>query len=319
MAETRSVAVIGAGIMGAGLAVHLSLQGCSVTLVDHRQSNLDEATDRIRNSVEFLNDRSRPGEGTITSDELIASIETTLDPDAGVAGADLVLETVSEELSVKQSVFEAVAAAAPEDAILASNTSGIPITEIASAIPAAADRVVGCHWWNPPYLMPLVEVVRGQETSEETVARTVSFVESVDRNPIVVERDVPGFVWNRIQFAVLRECMHIVEEGIASIEDVDAAVRDGYALRTAVVGPFETVDLSGLDLFETIAADLYPHLCDDDTPGDLFEEHVRAGRTGADAGSGFYEYDRPVDVLLEDRDRKIRGLLEALDSDLSGS
>jgi 3-hydroxybutyryl-CoA dehydrogenase len=308
MSEPTHVAVIGAGIMGSGLATHFMLEGCDVTLVDHRQSNLDEATERIRDAVELLRDEA---DVTATREEVVDAVEMTLDQDEGVSDADIVLETVSEDLSVKQSVFAEIARAAPEDAILASNTSGIQITDIASGVPDAADRIVGCHWWNPPYLMPLVEVVRGEETSDRTVERVISFVEGVDRNPITVERDVPGFVWNRIQFAVLRECMHIVDEGIASIEDVDAAVRDGYALRTAVVGPFETVDLSGLELFRDISRDLYPHLCTDETPSDLFDEYLEAGRTGVADGAGFYDYDRPASEILTERDRRLFALRRA--------
>lgn len=305
MSEMAHVAVVGAGIMGGGLATHFTLEGCDVTLVDHRQSNLDEATERIRDAVGLLRDEAGVTE---TREAVVDAVGMTLDQDEGVSDADIVLETVSEDLSVKQSVFSEIARAAPEDAILASNTSGIQITDIASGVPDAADRIVGCHWWNPPYLMPLVEVVRGEQTSDRTVERVVSFVEGVDRNPITVERDVPGFVWNRIQFAVLRECMHIVDEGIASIEDVDAAVRDGYALRTAVVGPFETVDLSGLELFRDISRDLYPHLCTDETPSDLFDEYLDAGRTGVDDGAGFYDYDRPASELLTERDRRLLAL-----------
>jgi 3-hydroxybutyryl-CoA dehydrogenase len=308
MADQPTVAVVGAGIMGNGLATHLTLEGCDVTLIDHRQSNLDEAGARILDAVEFLRDAAGVD---ADPDDVLDSIDLTLDQDAGVADADIVLESVSEDLDIKHELFEAIAAAAPDDAVLASNTSSIQITKIAEAVPEAADRVVGCHWWNPPYLMPLVEVVRGADTSDEIVSRVVSFVESVDRNPIVVKRDVPGFVWNRIQFAVLREAMHIVEEGIASIEDVDAAVRDGYALRTAVVGPFETVDLSGLDLFQAISDDLYPHLSTADEASELFDEYIDAGRNGVEDGAGFYEYDRSPDAVLEERDRTILALREA--------
>jgi 3-hydroxybutyryl-CoA dehydrogenase len=290
------------------LETHFTLEGCCVTLSDHRQSNLDDAVARILDAVEFLRDAAGVD---ADPDDVLSSIELTLDQDDGVADADIVLESVSETLDVKHELFEEVAAAAPDDAILASNTSSIQISKIAEAVPDAAGRVVGCHWWNPPYLMPLVEVVRGAETSDETVDRVVSFVESVDRNPIVVQRDVPGFVWNRVQFAVLRECMHIVDEGIASIEDVDAAVRDGYALRTAAVGPFETVDLSGLELFRNISNDLYPHLCSDDEASDLFEEYIENGRGGVEDGAGFYDYDRSPDAVLADRDRTILALREA--------
>lgn len=311
MAESTRVAIVGAGTMGHGFAAHFALQDRVVTLVDHRQSNLDRARERIREAVAFLGDEEL---ANASPDAVVDSIGFTLDVQAGVADAGVVIETVSEDLDVKHAVFRDVASAAPEDAILASNTSGIPITAIAEGVPEHAERVVGCHWWNPPYLMPLVEVVRGERTADETVDRTTAFVEAVDREPIVVERDVPGFVWNRIQFAVLREAMHIVEEGIASIEAVDTAVRDGYALRTATVGPFETVDLSGLDLFGSIAADLYPELCDDDEPGDLFEEYREAGRNGVETGVGFYEYDEPPEAVTRQRDERIAAIRRALAS-----
>jgi 3-hydroxyacyl-CoA dehydrogenase len=304
-----TVAVVGAGTMGHGLALQFARHGAGVTLVDHRESNLDDARAGIDDALDFL-----AAEGLLDANPAAvrAHIDYTLDT-AAVADAELVIETVSEDRSVKEDVFEVLAAAAPDDAVLATNTSGIPITDIAAAVPEAADRVVGCHWWNPPYLLPTVEVVRGAATSDETVERTAAFVEAVNREPIRVERDVPGFVWNRIQFAVLRECTHLVSEGVASLADVERAVRDGYALRTAVVGPFETADLAGLDLFRTIAADLYPHLSDADDPGPLFEERLAAGRGGVDDGAGFHEYDAsPADVIRR-RDERVAAIRRALD------
>ncbi len=295
--------------MGHGLAVQFARHGARVSMVDHRQSNLDRALEQMRAAVEFLNDEGLADE---SAESVLDRIDPTLDTAEGVAGAELVIETVSEDLDVKHEVFGNVAAAAPDDAVLASNTSGIPPSDIAAGVPEAADRVVVCHWWNPPYLLPLVEVVPGEATSEETVERATAFVEAVDRDPIVLNREVPGFVWNRIQFAVVRECVHLLEEGVASLEDIDAAVRDGYALRTAVVGPFETMDLAGVDLFETIADDLYPELSDADEAGDLFDEYVSDGRTGVDAGEGFYEYDEDPDEVVERRNRRVAALRRAL-------
>lgn len=306
------VSVIGAGTMGYGLATHLRLSDVDVTLIDHRQTNLDRAASRITEAVTFLNEESL---ATADPEEVADDITFTLDQSTGVADADLVLETISEDIDAKHQLFQDVGRAAPDDAILASNTSGIRITRLAEGVPDYEDRIVGCHWWNPPYLMPLVEVVRGEQTSDTTVSETRSFVEDVDRTPIVVEKDVPGFVWNRIQFAVLRECMHMFENDVASLEDIEAAVRDGYALRTATVGPFETVDLAGLDLFQTIAADLYPHLSDTDEPGECFEEYLDRGRTGVEDGAGFHEYEDSPDEVRGRRDRKIAALRRALDRD----
>lgn len=307
----RDIAVVGAGVMGHGLAVQFARTGNDVTLIDHRESNLERACTQIREAAEFLHEESLTDR---SPDDVADRIDYTLDTAAGVDTADLVLETVSEDVGVKHEVLENVVAAAPEDAVIASNTSGIPPTELAEGVPDAADRVIVCHWWNPPYLMPLVEVVPGEETSEATLEWTLEFVESVDRNPIVAEREVPGFVWNRIQFAVIRECLHLVEEGVASLEDVEAAVRDGYALRTAVVGPFETADLAGVDLFRTNAENLFPELCDGE-PLDLFDERLAEGRTGVAEGAGFFEYDEPESSLVARRNRRIAAVRRALGDD----
>lgn len=296
--------------MGTGLATHFAIHDVETTVIEHRESNIADAKRLIEQSVQFL--RSETG-AEFTTEDVFGNLSFTLDQADGVADADLVLETISEDLESKLDVFREIAAAVDDDTVLASNTSGIPITDITEGVPDAADQVVGCHWWNPPYLMPLVEVVKGQGTSAETVERTVAFVESVERDPIVVNRDVPGFVWNRIQFAVLRECMHLVEEDVASLEDINKAVRDGYALRTAVIGPFETVDLSGLELFQTIAGNLYPELADADEPSKLFDEYLDEGRSGIDEGAGFFKYDRPAAEVLRERDKTISTIRDALD------
>lgn len=140
------------------------------------------------------------------------------------------------------------------------------------------------------------------------MARMQAFVESVDRKPVVVERDVPGFVWNRVQHAVVRECMHIVEEGVASVEDVNTAIRDGYARRTSVIGPFETMDIAGLSLFQTVAGDLFPHLSDADEPSELFDDYLERGRGGIEDGAGFFEYDDPPEAVTRSRDEQLAAL-----------
>ena len=310
MSDPDKVSVVGAGAMGHGLAVQCAVSDRDVTLIDHRQQNLDHARDRIREAVAFLNGRG------LTDREpsaVLGRIEFTLGTAEGVESADIVLETITEDLTAKRELFAEVARSAPTDAVLASNTSSIPITEIAEGAPGYGDRIAGCHWWYPPYLLTPVEVVRGEETDDETVDRLCSFVEAVDRDPILVERDVPGFVWNRVQFAVVRECLHIVEEGIASVDDVNRAIRDGYAIRTAAIGPFETMDVAGLDLFETIAEDLFSELATDDGPQKQLGDRVREGRTGIDAGAGFFEYDVAPEEVTRRRDETVAAIRRALE------
>jgi 3-hydroxyacyl-CoA dehydrogenase len=310
MSHPNEVSVVGAGAMGHGLAAQCARSGQDVTLVDHRQRNLDYARDRIRDALAFLDERDLVDR---EPSWVLERIEFTLDTAEGVDSADVVLETVTEDLTAKRDLFADLARAAPADAVLASNTSSIPITEIAEGAPEHADRIAGCHWWYPPYLLTPVEVVRGEETADETVDRLRSFVEAVDRDPVLVERDVPGFVWNRVQFAVVRECLHIVEEGIASVDDVNRAIRDGYATRTAAIGPFETMDVAGLDLFETIAEDLYPELATDDEPQAPLGDRVRDGRTGIDADSGFFDYDVAPEAVTRRRDEAVAAIRRALD------
>lgn len=312
MPNIHDVAVVGAGDMGHGFAAHFATQGLSVTLVDHRQSNLDRAETRIRDVVDFLREE---GVTDVGAADALDAVAFTLDAEAGVADADLVLETVPEDLELKRDTFETVAPAAPDDAVLASNTSGLPITDIAADVPAYADRIVGCHWWFPPYLLPTVEVIRGDRTADRTVERMRAFVESVDRVPVTVERDAPGFVWNRIQHAVFREALHIAEEGIASLEDVNRAIRDGYAIRTAAIGPIETIDIAGLDLTRTVGDDLYPHLCDDAETSDLFDEYLERGRGGIADGAGFFEYDRTPDEITRARDEQVLAIRRVLSGD----
>jgi 3-hydroxyacyl-CoA dehydrogenase len=316
----QNVSVIGAGNMGGGFAVHFAIHGHDVTLVDHRESNLDDAVDRIEATVTELN------AGGITDrspEAVLDKITLTTDQRDGVADADVVLETVPESLDIKREVFEVVGEAAPDDAVLASNTSGIPITEIQSAIPDHAERVVGCHWWFPPYLLDPVEIISGVQTSDRTMDRIREFVEAVDRRPITVRKDVPGFVWNRIQNAVIRECLYLLEEDVASIEDINIAIRDGYARRTSVIGPFETMDIAGVEQFRTVAEHLYPHLCAAGTVHGTFDDLLDEGRTGIDAGAGFLEYDNPVEAIVRRRDARLSALARCFDSfdspDSSGS
>ena len=305
MNPIQRVTVVGAGNMGYGFAAHFALHGTPVTLYDHHESNLDTARGRISSVLSFLDDHEL---APIDPDTALTNVTLQSDLERAVDDADFVLETVSEDLDVKRHVFSNIANSAPEDAILGSNTSSLRVTDIAEGAPSHADRIVGCHWWYPPYLLDPVEVVRGAETSDETMATTVEFVEAVDRKPVVVERDVPGFIWNRIQSAVVRECMHLAAEGVASIEDIDTAVRDGYARRTSVVGPFETMDIAGLYLFRTVTAELYPDLCDDEEPNVLFDDYLDRGRGGIADGAGFHEYDETADAVTRRRDERLAAL-----------
>lgn len=295
----ETISIIGAGAMGHGLAVHFANFRHPVMLVDHQQENLDRAASQIKTAAEFLSHHSLT---TMKPASLTNQIELTTDRKTAVEDVPFVLETIAEDLERKRDLFAALAEETTTHAILMSNTSGIPITDIASTAPAAADRIIGCHWWYPPYLLEPVEVIRGERTADTTIERVKELLTTVDRDPIMVERDVPGFVWNRVQHAVIRECLHIVESGIASATDVNRAIRDGYATRTAAIGPLETVDIAGLNLFRTTAADIYPDLCDRSTPNPSYDTLIEQKKTGIEVGAGFFEYATDPAAITDRRD-----------------
>ena len=227
-------------------------------------------------------------------------------------GVELLIEAASEELDLKRELFARLDALCAPDALLASNTSGLSISQIAAATGRPA-QVAGMHFWNPPHLIPLVEVTRGSRTSDETAEVLMDLVRRVGKRPILVRHDVPGFVGNRLQFAVLREALHILAEGIASAEDIDAAMTAGPGLRYGFIGPLRTADLGGLDIFRAISSYLFAELgATTETPA-VLEDMVRTGKLGAKSGSGFYDYaGGEFSQIIADRDRALLGFLKVL-------
>jgi 3-hydroxyacyl-CoA dehydrogenase len=296
-----TTSIIGAGNMGHGLAIQFADHNHDVTLIDHKESNLTDAETRISTTLEFLEVEDVLESSSASIRDRITFTTRLSDP---VSRSDLVLETVTEDLDIKQSIFSSLEDHAHSEALLATNTSGIPITDIAADL-SIADRIVGCHWWYPPYLLRPVEIVRGTNTTQETIDSLATIITDIDRDPIFVEKDVPGFVWNRVQSAVMRECLHIVSRGIASAEDVNKAIRDGYATRTAAIGPLETIDIAGLDLFKTVLDDISPALCNDTEANPLLTEYIEAGRTGIDDGEGFFSYSSTPEAITRQRDEQI--------------
>jgi len=215
-------------------------------------------------------------------------------------------------MAVKQEMFCRFDELCPKRAVLASNTSGLSITEIARAT-KRPERVAGMHFWNPPHLIPLVEVTQGKETSDSTAELLMDICRRTGKRPILVRHDVPGFVGNRLQFAVLREALHILSEGIASAEDIDAAMTAGPGLRYGLLGPLRTADLGGLDVFLAISTYLFAELNSDSSPPALMAELVRKGKLGAKTGGGFYEYSKEESSeIIAQRDRVLLGFLKVL-------
>lgn len=301
------IAVVGAGIMGTGIAQVFAEAGLDVRLYARRRDSLDQARARIA-----ANQAEMRTAGLAVDGEALDRVAGTDDLAEAVGEAEFVSENVSEDIALKQKVFAELDRLAPGSAVLSTNTSGLSITAIAEAT-SRPERVVGLHWLNPPHLMPVVEVCRGQRTSDAVMETTSELARRAGRQPIRVERDVPGFLVNRLQFALLREAFHIVDEGIASAEDVDRAVQGGLGLRWAAVGPFRVVDLAGLATFRAVATQLFPGLAAETTPPGMLAEKLERGESGAAAGRGFHSYPPGAhEALIAGRNARLLALQRAL-------
>jgi len=301
------IAVVGAGIMGTGIAQVFAEAGLAVRLYGRRPAALAGAIERIA-----ANQAERHAAGLAVDDGALARIAATDDLAEAVGEAAFVSENVPEDLGLKQTLFAELDRLAPGEAVLSTNTSGLSITAIASAT-SRPERVVGLHWLNPPHLMPVVEVCRGERTSDAVMDATCALARRAGRRPIRVERDVPGFVVNRLQFALLREAFHLVEAGIASADDVDRAVEGGLGLRWAAIGPFRVIDLAGLATFHAVATHLFPELSADATPPAVLAEKLARGETGAAAGHGFHPYPPGAhDGLIGTRNARLLTLRRVL-------
>lgn len=287
MPDSKGIAVIGAGLMGHGIAQIFASHGHRVSLLDVSDEILAKAIENIRANLTLM---ARSGIGRQEEIEpALGRIKPTRRMEEAAADARFIIEAVTENLEVKQELFQELDSICSPDTILATNTSVISITEIAAKA-ARRERIVGTHFWNPPYLIPLVEVVRGEETSPETIELTVDLLRSVGKHPVKVKKDVPGFVGNRLQHALWREAISIVDKGIADPETVDEVIKKGFGIRLPVLGPIENADMVGLDLTMAIHEYILRHLDSSGEPAPILKEKVRRGELGFKTGQGFRKW-----------------------------
>lgn len=282
----QRVAVLGAGIMGAGIAQLAATHGHEVHLRDIADEVLDRARATIEHSLERLVRKDRLAEGDVAP--TLARLTFTTDLRATVQAADVIVEAVPEVLSLKQEVLAEAVDLAPGHALIGTNTSQLSITSIGAALGDASERLVGTHFFNPPVLMRLCELVRGLRTSTETLERARAFADSLDRTVVVCEKDSPGFITSRA-YAMLRlECLRMLEEGVASAEDIDTAMKLGFNLP---MGPLELGDMNGLDTYLHAIEGLADAYGERFRPTVGLRNMVAAGHLGRKAGAGFYDYD----------------------------
>jgi 3-hydroxybutyryl-CoA dehydrogenase len=280
----KRLVVIGAGLMGSGIAQVAAQAGYDVTLRDVGEDALARGRGAIARSYAKFVEKGRLTEAD--RDAALARITTTTDLDAA-AEADIVVEAVFERIEVKHEVFVALDKIARADAVLATNTSAIPITQI-GAVTSRPESVVGTHFFSPVPMMKLCELVRGRKTSDETLARAREFAEGVGKTCIVVNRDVAGFVTTRLIVALSVEAARLVESGVATAEDVDVACRLGFG---HAMGPLQTMDLTGVDIMVNAARNIYTDTQDEKFhPTEGLLRMVTAGDLGRKTGQGWYEY-----------------------------
>jgi len=264
--------------MGHGIAQVFARAGHSVVITDPNESVLNVALKKVAANLE--------DEG-VDPERVLCNMEIQRDLKTAVTSADLVIEAAPEKLEIKQMLFAEVAMAAPKHAVLASNTSVIPITRIGEKLdPLARSRLVGTHWWNPPHLVPLVEVIRTIHTSEEVFEKTYEWLLAVGKCPVRVQHDVTGFIGNRLQHALWREAISLVEQGVCDAEDIDLVVKNSFGMRMPVLGPMENADLVGLELTRDVHRVMFPDLKCDKSPSPLLDQLIDAGSTGMKANKG---------------------------------
>ncbi|MBL7127195.1 MAG: 3-hydroxyacyl-CoA dehydrogenase family protein [Dehalococcoidales bacterium] len=308
--QVKKVGVIGAGTMGHGIAQAYAQEGYPVTITDVAKSALTGVKDRIKSNLGTL-----AREGLIPEKEIenIMGRITVVDSlENAVRDADLVTEAVFEDLPTKTGIFHEMEKFCSPECLLASNTSSFPMTQISSQM-EKPDRAIVTHWMNPPYLVPLVEVVPGEKTSEETYKTAHEILVKIKKVPVKVQKEILGFLINRIQSAMNREVYHLVEVGAASAEDIDRAVVTSLGFRLAFLGPLLVRDLAGLDVECKVADTILPVLDSSTQPNRLLKDMVDRGDYGTKTGKGFFSYTpESIAELIKERDRRFIHLLKEL-------
>ena len=302
MAKVR-IAVVGAGLMGHGIAQVFALAGHDVTITDSVAASLDSAKARIAAGLKDLGDDPRTADRVTPNHDLAAAVRE----------ADYVVEAVSENLPLKQTLFAEIEKHVRPDTILASNTSVIPITDIMGGL-KQRERALGTHWWNPPTLVPLVEVIGTQWTSPHAIDFTMKLHADAGKQPAHVKKDVPGFIGNRLQHALWREAVSLVERGICDAETVDTVIKAAFGRRLAVLGPLENADLVGTDLTLAIHQTVLPDIEHRPGPSPYLEKLVADGKLGFKSGEGFRKWTPEQQAAL--RAKVVRHLKKARADDL---
>ena len=310
--DIKTVAVLGLGTMGHGIAQCFAAGGCRVRCFDAIAAARDSLHGRIRSNLHRMADA-----GMTDTSDIDATLERIVlcdDADEAVRGAQFVTEAVAEDLEIKRDLFAQVEPAMDDDAILASNSSSYPITKTAERM-LKSQRALVTHWFNPPHIIPVVEVVPGRHTDETTTTTTCELLRRIGKTAVPIRREVPGFLVNRVQVALMREVFNLLDTGVATAEEIDQAIRGSIGLRLAALGPLQIFDFAGLDVIARVYRDLAPALRSDADLPAVVEKLVADGRFGTKSGAGFYDYTpQSIRAGQDERDRLYLELVKLLHS-----
>jgi 3-hydroxybutyryl-CoA dehydrogenase len=310
LSQIKNIVVVGSGIMGHGIAQTFAVGGYEVTLNDISDELLNKAVRQIHSNLNtFVEFGMATPQGV---KEALSRIKTNKNLKEASKGSDFVVEALPEVMDVKKRIVKELDETCPSHTIIASNTSGLSLTEIVSGI-KRQDQTIIAHWYNPPHIIPVVEIVKGRYTSDQTVDLAYQLLVSIGKKPVKILKEVPGFLGNRLQFALYREALYCLKEGIASAEDIDIAVKGSYGFRLPTLGPLETSDFGGLDTYLNIAEYLFKEIDRSTEPPEFLREKVRQGKLGVKTGEGFFRYTpEEAERKMKERDRQFLQRLKCL-------
>ncbi|EHQ90360.1 3-hydroxyacyl-CoA dehydrogenase family protein [Desulfosporosinus youngiae] len=309
----KRICNLGTGTIGPSITLTFAMAGYQVFMFGRSDASVKRGFQRIETILGSFCENNIIQKNQVP--EIMGRIKGVTTLEEAAEGADFVIEGIVENLIAKQEVFGKMEELCPANTVFASSTSGLSPTLIAEKLDHK-DRFVAAHFWNPPHLIPLVEVVPGKHTSQKTVDFTAQLMEKVGKKPVVLNREALGFIGNRLQFAMLREALYLIESGIATKEAVDTTIKYTLGRRLAATGPFESADLSGLDIINNIASYLFEDLCNHSHVSPILRELVDQGNLGAKNGSGFYEWT--IDELTKINKIRENDLIQWLNKDKTG-
>lgn len=312
--EIQNISVLGAGIMGHGIAQSFLMGGYPVWLYDIRESILETAKGHIEKNLELFSQAGFIGKEDI--EPILSRLSTTTDLENTVEGSDFIVEAAPEDLSLKQELFQRVESLCGKDTIIATNTSSLILKDIGARV-KSKERLIITHWFNPPHIVPTVEVVKGEWTSDETMETAYGLLTKIKKVPVKIYQELPGFLVNRIQVAMAREVFDLYEKGVASAADIDKAVKGSFGFRLASIGPLLTADLGGLELWLKVCENLLPRIQSSTGPPEALQRLVSQGYLGIKSGKGFYDYaidfsKTELDGAIQRRDQEFLNRLKHL-------